>query len=59
MINPRTVWPLIEGEAEFATLKGDVDRMQRPTTAQVTWTPRRPVDWQIDEQHFREKEGTA
>ena len=33
-IKPRIVRPLTEGEAEFATLKREVERAQWPTSAQ-------------------------
>ena len=36
-IKPRTLRPLTEGEAEFAELKGEVERVQRPTKAQAPW----------------------
>ena len=36
-IKPRKVRPLTEGEAMFATLKGEVDRTKRPTKAQEYW----------------------
>ena len=33
-IKPRSVCPLTEGEAAFATIKGEVERMKRPMKAQ-------------------------